>query len=389
MSAPEFSPAAVNGVRAAVRAALRFEADHSPGWRWDSSLDPIGFLSAVRRHRVQQVLLQASEALLLPEEVVDALSSDVGRDRSTALIQCAELLRAGRALDLAGVSWLAVKGPALAVQTCGDFSARGGGDLDFLVSRGDVARARGALAAAGWAPSPELPTPGESWAWRHLLDSYIEISMTSSTSRVDLHWRLACAPGALPGFGELWSRRTHVSIGGCDVPTLSPPDALYHSCNHAARDDWAWLRSLVDIHRLLRDPIVGCSPSSRSVVKTLAVVSDVIGLPDTASHQLPGQRRTLARARAQQEAVHDHVLTKDRPVKAHLTLIRRTARGSTGARDLAVVVKRFLLLPKATRDIQDRRAITAIPKTLLKQLRAENRATKHWQLRQPDSAGPP
>lgn len=103
-----------------------------------------------------------------------------------------------------------------------------------------------------WRIPDGYPTPGPSWAWRHCLRWGSEMPLRGPIT-IDLHWELRSIASDLPDFPAAWAARAHVAISGQPVPTLGPADALTHACRHAAADRWRILRSLVDIHLLLRD----------------------------------------------------------------------------------------------------------------------------------------
>jgi hypothetical protein len=266
-------PQAVSAVRDVVRAVLA--GDPVPVAPADISDDDL--VVEVVNQRVAGLLVDVG----LPEGVEEALRPVVDADRMAVLRQVRQMDE--MACALTGVDWLAIKGPLLAIQTTGDFAARGYGDIDILVSPDDVADVHGRLVAAGWRPSGNFPQPGPSWAWRHLLRSYCELPLYGRRSAVDLHWALAPTTGRLPTFAEAWARREEIPLSGRRWATLNRGDAFQHACVHAATDSWRWLRSLIDVHRLASDDETWsllANPLGPTELTTLRVVRDRIGLPD-------------------------------------------------------------------------------------------------------------
>jgi hypothetical protein len=240
---------------AAVRDALRHvRSGAGESWAPPESVSPSAFVAAARQHHVVPYLAAHLDRLVLPDQAGSELAAMAHRQRAGATRLAADLAVALDALRAAGVPGLVFKGVALAVQAYGDFSIRGAGDLDLLVAPDDLARAHNALHAAGWAPAPGYPQPGPSWAWRHLVRTGNELLLSGANSDIDLHWHLVPTRGTFPSFDVLWERRSVVSVDGHDTPTLSPYDALAHSAGHAAKDEWRWLRSLLDLHALASDP---------------------------------------------------------------------------------------------------------------------------------------
>lgn len=299
------SPIATEAVRRAVRAALQAEGGGSPVPVFFLDCEPDDFLAAVRRHRVTEVLSSQSMAIGLPERVRATLDDHrrVGATRTLTLVQ--GMRRVQQVMAEADVRTLFVKGPALAVQTTGDFTARGSGDIDILVPARDLEGAVAALVTSGFVMRAGVPTHVDSWGWRYMKSIYYELALDGPWGTVDLHWRLDPTHGGLPGFTQLWGRRESVMVGPVRVETLSPQDAFLHSCHHAAKDEWRSLRSLVDIHRLSRRGAVAGPSPSRVVPLTLAVVREQLGLtpvPAPTVGPLP-IRRALRRAKASQDVV--------------------------------------------------------------------------------------
>lgn len=345
------SSSAVGEVRQAVRAALMLEQGRPTQWRWRADLCSDAFLAAVARHRVTQVLADAASALGLPDDVVRGLRSDRRAATYSSMLQVQELLRINDVLGHAAVPWLAFKGPALAVQTTGDFSARGSGDLDVLVRPTDVERAHHALSNAGWRATGGFPIPGGSWGWRYLLAVGQELPMVSLGSRLDLHWHLAPSHRSLPTFDEAWRQSTRVPLGDGSVPTLGRWDALRHSCVNAAKDDFQSLRSLVDVHRLARG-LASSELGSLSLTerRALAVTQAGIGLESTPTG-LPRATRATARAARKQAAPPLRERGYRPAVVSVAEAVRRRATGARHPLDVGRAVLIVLVPPRfAPRD---------------------------------------
>jgi hypothetical protein len=286
--------------------------------------------------------------------------------------------RALAAFEERGIPVLALKGPALAVQTAGSVLARGYGDLDLFVAPTSVEAARAVLLEQAWHPRTFGSAPPGTWAWRHLLRTFNEIAFDGRASSVDLHWRLDPTPGALPHFADAWARRHLVPVDGLPtpVPTLGPRDAFVHSCWHAAKDEWKWLRSLVDVHRLARRPEVWAEwpearpdLDTRPVRSTLAVTDHLLGLPDAVPDALRGQQRSSALVhRAEAWQVRDpksgHPLPAAqsvRDLRHRLTVVRRP-------RAIVLAVTAVAIPAPSVAGIEDRSAWTAVPKLVLKRM---------------------
>ncbi|WP_183096216.1 nucleotidyltransferase family protein, partial [Nocardioides stalactiti] len=270
------TPAAVSQVRRAVRGALLLEGGASaPLWTWRGQVPEPAFIAAVERHRVGLLLADHVETLDLPEPVRARLRAQRDAERRAAL----DLIRLTSYVDslLADVPHLHLKGVALATLSTGDPTARGGGDVDVVVDPGRLDDAAAALVADGWKVRPTYTSDQEAWAWRYQRWGAHEMAFDRAGLTVDLHWRLDPTYDGLPRFADLWTRRQQVKVGPVEVETLDTADAFAHSLRHAAKDGWESLRSLVDVHRLAREPAAHEVALGRLDHATLSAVDATVG----------------------------------------------------------------------------------------------------------------
>lgn len=340
---------AVATVRQAVRTGLAYEGGAtSASWHPPSGVRPQELVEAVRRHRVLQLLSANRSGINLPLEFWAALEPLRRAEALRSVLQVEQLHRAVEVLQGADVPVLSFKGPALAMITTGDVAARGHGDIDLFVPPDRLADAFRALGGAGWRHAVELPEP-TSWAWNYLIDSTYESTMVSTHSRIDLHWRLEDSRQGLPTFSECWAQRREVELLGRRIQTLGQHHTLTHSCVHAAKDQWAWLRSLADIHRLMRDttgyePDHHLRPCDR---QTPSVVSHCIGLPSSWRSRLPSaSAATLDKARRAQDT-QPLKGTARRPGVAWASSVRRRASGTRSPSEWGWAVS-AVVLPAAS-----------------------------------------
>lgn len=348
------TPAAVSLVRRAVRSALAAEDGRPDGWRWRGTTRPTDFLGAVARHRVAPVLAAHSVRHDYPADVAATLAGLHNRGRLDAMagIQAADRVHR----QMAGIDHLFVKGPALGVQTTGDGTARGAGDIDLLVRPSDAGAAVERLLTDGWRVREGYTVDQASWAWRHQLRTTYELVLDGPHGSIDLHWRLDPTYAGLPAFDEVWSRHEEVAIGDVTLPTLTRPDAFAHALRHAAKDRWDLLRSLVDVHRLARDPAIWPDHLDRLGRMTLSVTDATIGLPRSAPPfaatraGLPDALSAQARDDRTTSAVGGNALR-------HL---RYSLRSSHHPRDLAMLGAGLVFPPMLTWRIEDERALPAM-----------------------------
>lgn len=362
------TPAAVSQVRRAVRSALLVEQGHAPRWRWADQVPAADFLDAAVRHRVAQPLTAAAHALVLPDPVADELAAVTRDDRLAAMSQVRAIGTVTEAL--AGIEHLLFKGAALAVQTEGDLTARGIGDVDVLVDPADLRRAVDRLVAAGWTMRPQHASDPTTWMWTYQRRVAHELALEGPAGLVDLHWRLDPTYDGLPGFPALWARREPVQVGPVAVATLGRADAFAHALRHAARDDWGSLRSLVDIHRLARDPAAWPERPDRLARASLTVTEATVGLPDG----VPDFRRVRAGLPLAVSAQRRTVRFTRFPGDAALRYARHCLAASHSPRDVGVALATVALPPLRVSHLPQRTAAGAI----LHGLAARSRPSEAW-----------
>jgi hypothetical protein len=379
------TPAAIRCVQGLTSVALRLEAGQSPSLAYlrrvtRGSGEPAAadVAAAAARHRVAELLHSQADSLGLRSSFGEGLVTWLADVHANACrgvaVQLLEVSRVLGALDAYDVPALVLKGPALAMQSAGHGDARGFGDIDLFVAPGTVERALDILIDHGWRPRPfGSATPG-TWAWRHIVRTFNEIPFDGVASTVDLHWRLDPTDGALPDFERSWETRALVEVMGVTLPTLDPADAFAHTCRHAAKDEWRWLRSLVDVHRLARMPEVWVDLErfeGRQVLGTLAVTERVLGLPDNVPPEV--RRATLD----QEAAVHRARVTQLKPARPRHPFpaaqsardLRFRLRTSHDPRAVVRALAATAIPAYTVAGIEDRTAWTAVPRLILRRLR--------------------
>jgi hypothetical protein len=141
------------------------------------------------------------------------------------------------------IDFIALKGPALAVQLYGNPAARVSFDLDLLVRPNDVARALGALRQLGYVG----PALGPN-AFRHHVRMQHELALHSaSTVLLELQWAWAQHHYAVDRpIEECLAAAARVSLAGCAVNVLSPQDTMLYLSVHGAKHGWSQLSFCTD-----------------------------------------------------------------------------------------------------------------------------------------------
>ena len=219
-----------------------------------------------------------------------------------------ELIRMAGKLEAAGIRAMPFKGPALACLAYRNLAARSFNDLDVIVRKADIPKAKAILLGEGYqarAPFAETPV-GEPWeaeynAWNF---DHPEKGIT-----FDLHWTITSEHFSFPfDLDQCWGRAIPVSVGGTTLSTLCPEDYLLALCAHGYTHHWkklAWVCDLAELIRATKKLNWGelmtrarACRAERMLLLGLRLAADLLGaeLPDRirASLEADAAARTLA-----------------------------------------------------------------------------------------------
>ena len=223
------------------------------------------------------------------------------------MLMSAELLRTLHLFDKEQIPFLAIKGPALALEAYGDLTLRQFGDLDLLISGEDRDRTLELLESAGWQSEIGL----EGGRRRRFLNRVSVLGLHHRTSgvRLELHWELFPRNYALNWDSEsFWREPSRVEINGAEVPVPRPEMHLLYLCAHGAKHLYSRLEWLTDIdHFIRRHPSLDWSEITteaqragvqRMLFLSLGLSRGLLGtpLPPDVSHQTES-RETLSISR--------------------------------------------------------------------------------------------
>jgi len=328
-----------------------------------SDVDGWVFLAEVRRQRVETCLRTHLDGLDLPPDLSRQIGEWATQLKMKAM-SCAVVTReAWAALDAAGIDALVIKGIALSVQTTGYVVSRGPGDIDVWVRPDHVGAAVAVLEELGYRVGASTVRPDvPSWRGRYTRWLAFEMQMERSGTPLDLHWHLSAARHGLPTFTEAWDNRTHVDIGGTPVATLSAEHAFLHSCSHAHRDGWRWLRSLIDIDRLSRlVPHEGATASfSRAFRLSAAMAYDVTASPSLLPW-ISTKRSAVTRARriaSTNQAKSGWAVSGTWTLKSTWDWLSQHLQLAGDGGDMARVLSGFVLPPEFLVDAPTRRPVS-------------------------------
>jgi len=124
-------------------------------------------------------------------------------------------------------------------------------DLDVIVKKSDVLKAREILLAEGYTSSKSLSLNQQEMLLR--TQHNMQFSRDNHRLIIELHWEVAPYLFASTVNGErLWQDLITVDLNGTPVKTFSAEDLLFSLCVHGSRHLWERLGWICDIAELIK-----------------------------------------------------------------------------------------------------------------------------------------
>jgi hypothetical protein len=204
-------------------------------------------------HRVMPLLfrsLYASCQDSVPQAAFGRLRELYRANAQRNLLLTGELLKLLNLLDTHRISAIPFKGPVLTVVGYKNLSLRQFSDLDILVRREDVVRAKDLLISEGYRPWRSMTQTQETF---HLRSYHAFVFLPKSeTYSVDLHWAITRSDHCFPVRMEyLWENLQWMSFAGARFRTLSVEDLMLVLCLHGSKHGWTRLQWICDIAELV------------------------------------------------------------------------------------------------------------------------------------------
>jgi hypothetical protein len=216
-------------------------------------LDWVYLKEMALRHGLMPLLyqrLKSYAANSVPTSILTQLRDYSISSASRSLVMTGELLSLLELLNAEGIPAIPYKGPVLAASLYKDLTIRPFNDLDILIKREDLFKAKDVMIFLGYRPHFQL-TPAQTSAF---LKSKYEFPLTHRNGwlTVELKWNLVEDFFSFPVDQEgLWKRRQPISLNGKEILSFSPEDLLIILCMHGATHLWDNLIWISDIARLL------------------------------------------------------------------------------------------------------------------------------------------
>ena len=206
-----------------------------------------------RRHSIVPLLylqLDRHAADLIPSDTLSQLKKHYLENAARNTVLTAEVCRLITRLADAGIDTIPYKGPVLAVFAYCNLALRRFVDLDVIVRKSDVLKAREILLEEGYTPSKSLSLTQQELLLR--TQHNMQFSRDNHRLIIELHWEVAPHLFASPvNSDQLWDNLVSIDLNGTEVKTLAADDLLFSLCVHGSRHLWERLGWICDIAELL------------------------------------------------------------------------------------------------------------------------------------------
>jgi hypothetical protein len=225
----------------------------------------------------------------LPAAVASELRAAL-RDHAARTLQLTGVLI--RLLDLFeanAIHAVPFKGPVLATMLYGHVGLRASVDLDILIRRQDILRAKDLMVQHGF--QTDLPTAAAQQAAYLGARHELHFTPADGACLIELHQAfLAPFYSFAIDYDALWTRVQRQAFCGRDILTLSHSDLILALCAHATKHSWERLGWICDVARLLHvsrekldwEEITTQASSigaTRMLMLGLSLASDLLGAP--------------------------------------------------------------------------------------------------------------
>ena len=198
---------------------------------------------------------------VLPLETLAAITDRERAARAFALSRTLQVVDLSRAFAEAGIPAIVLKGPALAIQAYGDYSRRTFVDIDFLVPRNDLPRAKKLVIERGYTPKFSEEMADRLVRGQHALE------FSGPGPNIEVHWSLLSRHLRFDlGPDELWKDACRLECAGAEIDALAPHHLFIYLCAHGAKHGWMKFRWVCDVAQLGRR----LTPAEREGVIDLA-----------------------------------------------------------------------------------------------------------------------
>jgi hypothetical protein len=206
------------------------------------------------RHRLTPYLhtrIREQNPDAFPSEFLARLHANAEAISRNNLLLTGELVKILKLFAAHDLPVFPFKGPPLAQQLHGNLAMRPFSDIDLMIPRAEVIRARDLLKGIGYEPRPILTPRLEEAHLRFEHDRAFE--ELRSGAHLELHWRFFSGYVAFPldDDGEIWKRLRREKFMGIDTLAMPPEELLLFLAAHGAKHHWYLLGWILDIARMI------------------------------------------------------------------------------------------------------------------------------------------
>ena len=207
------------------------------------------FFLLARRHAVIPLVYNQLKQHVPPEDLQQFRKHSL-ENSARNLVLTAELCRLIQLFASEGIEAIPYKGPLLSLIAYDDLALRRFVDLDIIVKKQDVSRARDLLLADNYTLSGSLTNAQQEFLLR--TQHNLQFSRDNRQLIVELHWEVAPHLFASTVQGDaLWSNLVAFDLNGTPVRTFSTDDLLFSLCVHGSRHLWERLGWICDVAELI------------------------------------------------------------------------------------------------------------------------------------------
>ena len=187
---------------------------------------------------------------LVPAPITDRLHVQFLANAGRNVFLAEELLKILALFETNAIPAIPYKGPVLAVSLYGDLTLRTFGDLDIIVRKPDVEKAKALLFSQGYRPGLSLTRDQEITFLNSDLEGWF--IRQEGMVRVEVQWGERKDFPLTPDFEPFWKRLRQYSFQGRMVLTFAPEDLLLLLCLHGAEHCWERLNWVCDLTEFVR-----------------------------------------------------------------------------------------------------------------------------------------
>lgn len=255
----------------------------------------------------------------IPADVLVQAAERERDARATALTRTLQLVEVMKRLRAIGVRSIVLKGPAIGMVAYGDASMRTFADIDLLLWRDDLGRARDVLLLHGYDRDyPQRAEPA-------LIRNGHALEFSGAGPKVELHWTLLSRHLQFKfDEDEIWNEAVTTLLAGETMNVLAPHHHFLFLCAHGAKHEWERIRWVCDVAQL------AATLSADDAAATLALADRMHG------RRILSLAVRVARAvlGAPMEMFADHVLVPERDtIRATNAAVHRVGLSETGFSD--------------------------------------------------------